>query len=86
MNDESARNASRLRMNACVCSHALHGQFAHTWLPTEKKVRYFVNRTRTILHIPEVLITSIAIDRSIAKELWVDHRTAFKKIKFKRIF
>ena len=32
----------------------------------------------------EVLITSIAIDRSIAKALWVD-RTAIKKIKFKRI-
>ena len=46
MNDESARNASRLRMNACVCSHALHGQFAHTLLVREKKVEYFFNRPR----------------------------------------
>ena len=30
MNDKLARNASRLRMNACLRSHALHGQFAHT--------------------------------------------------------
>ena len=46
MNDESARNASRLRMNACVCSHALHEQFAHTLLAREKKVGYFLNRPR----------------------------------------
>ena len=46
MNDESARNASRLRMNACVCSHALHGQFANTLLAKEKKVGYFLNRPR----------------------------------------
>ena len=46
MNDELARNASRLRMNACVCSHSLHGQFAHTLLAREKKVGYFLNRPR----------------------------------------
>ena len=46
MNNESARNASRLRMNACVCSHALQGQFAHTVLAREKKVGYFLNRPR----------------------------------------
>ena len=48
MNDESARNASRLRMNACMCSHALHGQFAHTSLAREKKVGYFLNRPRIL--------------------------------------
>ena len=46
MNDESARNASRLRMNAYVCSHALHGQFAHTLLAGERKIGYFLNRPR----------------------------------------
>ena len=48
MNDESARNASRLRINACVCSHALHGQFAHTLLARKKKVGYFLNRPRIL--------------------------------------
>ena len=32
-----------------------------------------------------IFLRVIAIDRSIAKALWVD-RTAFKKIKFKKIF
>ena len=49
-NDESAWNASRLRVNVCVCSHALHGQFAHTLLARGKKVGYFLNRPR-IAHI-----------------------------------
>ena len=44
-----------------------------------------MSKRKNLCFIAEVLITSIAIDRSIAKELWVD-RTAFKKIKFKRIF
>ena len=46
MNDESARNASRWRMNAYVCSYALHGQFAHTLLAREKKVGCFLKRPR----------------------------------------
>ena len=53
MNDESARNASRLRMNASVCSHALHGQFAHTLLAREKKVGYFLNKPRISIEIVE---------------------------------
>ena len=51
MNDESARNVSRLRMNACVRSHALHGQFAHTLLAREKKVGYFLNRPPIHIYI-----------------------------------
>ena len=46
MKDEPAQNTSQLRMNACVCSHALHRQFAHTLLAKEKKVGYFLNRPR----------------------------------------
>ena len=57
MNDESARNASRLRINECVCGHALHGQFAHTLLAREKKVGYFLNRPRTV----EVLVVQYSI-------------------------
>ena len=53
MNDESARNASRLRMNACVCSHALHRQFAHTLLAREKKVGYFLNKPRISIEVVE---------------------------------
>ena len=39
-------------MNACVCSHALHVQFAYTLLEREKKVRYFLNRPH-MLHLKQ---------------------------------
>ena len=77
MNDESARNASRLHMNACVCSHALHGQFAHTLLVREKKVGYFSNRPRIFLSCFAVIYRIMT-----AKKNLITFCTSLRQIKF----